>query len=118
MAAKAQQPKMPVIGYLSTTSSAEAAPVLAAFREGLREAGYVEGENFAIEQRFADNQYARRPELALDLVRRRVDVIAGIPGVAALAAKAATTTIPVVFETATDPVQGGFVSSFNRPEVT
>jgi putative tryptophan/tyrosine transport system substrate-binding protein len=115
LAARAQQASMPVIGFLGGSSLTERRPLLAAFRQGLTEAGFVEGQNVAIEYRWAEGQYDRLPALAAELVRRRVDLVVAGDGPSALAAKAATTTIPIVFNTGIDPVQVGLITSLNRP---
>ena len=116
LVAGAQQPTIPTVGYVHSDSPQTVANLLAAFREGLSETGYIEGQNVAIEYRWAENDPSRIPELVADLVRRRVAVIAA-PGssAVALAAKAATTTIPIVHASGTDPVQAGLVASLNQP---
>jgi ABC-type uncharacterized transport system substrate-binding protein len=114
LATRAQQAAVPLIGLVRSTSSADSVHIVAAFRQGLKQAGFVEGQDCAIEYRWADNQLDRLPALVADLLRQRVDVIvANTP--AALAAKAATTTVPIVFAGGRDPVRDGLVGSLSRP---
>jgi putative ABC transport system substrate-binding protein len=114
IAARAQQPAMPVIGYLSSNRPEAVARNMTAFREGLGDAGFVEGRNLSIEYRWAEGRNDRLPALATDLVRHPVAVIA-TNGIAAVAAKEATSRIPIVFETGSDPVQSGLIAALNRP---
>jgi putative ABC transport system substrate-binding protein len=116
LAARAQQPVMPVVGYIDSGSAGQNPELLTSFHKGLGETGFVIGRNVVIEYRWAENQYSRFPALVADLVRRRVAVIVtNPPNAAAQAAKAATSTIPVLFTAGADPVQNGLVASLNRP---
>jgi putative ABC transport system substrate-binding protein len=115
MTARAQQPTMPMVGFMYLGTQEGATDFITAFRKGLSESGFVEGRNVVIEYRFARNESARLKEWAADFARRQVAVIVALGYAAAFAAKAATTTVPVVFQTGGNPVQSGLVASFNRP---
>src|SRR5262245_24547039 len=114
LAARAQQQAMPVIGFLRVTSASDSTHLVAAFQQGLKQTGFVEGQNVAIEYRWADGQNDRLPGLAADLVRRQAAVIVG-HSITVQAAKAASTTTPIIFVVGSDPVRTGLVTSLNRP---
>jgi putative ABC transport system substrate-binding protein len=115
LAARAQQSAMPVVGFLRSTTASGSAHLVAAFRQGLSEAGFVEGQNVAIDYRFGDDRQDRLPGLAADLVGRQVALIVGNSVEVVQATKAATVTTPIVFVTGSDPVRTGLVASLNRP---
>src|SRR5215510_494973 len=115
LAAGAQSPSRPVVGFLNSGSAGSRGEQFAAFDRGLGEPGYVDGQNVTIEYRWAEDHYDRLPVLAAELVRRVAVLVAGGGPVSALAAKAATTTIPIVFTTVADPIKSGLVASLNRP---
>src|SRR5262245_22742303 len=115
LTARAQQPTMPVIGFLRSTTASGSAHLIAAFQAGLKEAGFVEGQNVAIEYRFADDRRDQLPALAADLIRRGVVLLVGNTGSVVQAAKSADASTPILFVTGSDPVRTGLVASLNRP---